>query len=259
MGALAEKFLTFDTTGMDIKGVVLMVDYDGALRKVFSDWKKFVIGVLLSMFPIIRWLAKGYMFENTGLGKHKKSKVLPEWKNWQDLFIKGFAGTVISFLYVMPAVLILIVGGVVGFIGYADDYVQGSAFVALQGAGDASAVSAIKPGIVNAWPLHVLSLFTLPSAVILAFLLWIGAYYLLPAGILNFMKTGRMEDAFKFGEVTRLTMSKQYLTVWLVVSLSAALAFYAFSWIPIIGWAAAYFVIGVFGYTLFGEVFKEVG
>jgi hypothetical protein len=259
MGAVAEKFLTSRAIGSDIKGVVLMADYDGALRKLFSDWKKLLIGVLLSIFPIIRWLAKGYMFENTGLGKHKKMKTLPEWKDWQRLFINGFAGTVIAFLYIVPALLVLIIGVGMSFLAWADSFVQTAAYVGLTDLiVEGAPAQQIMPTVVNAWPLLLPSLVTLAPMLIVALLLWIGASYLLPAGILNFLNTGRMEDAFQFGEISKVAMTKPYLIVWLVVSLSAALAIYSLTWIPLIGWASAYFLVGVFGFTLFGEVYKEV-
>jgi hypothetical protein len=259
MDSLAEKFLCSRAIGDDIKGVVLMVDYDGALRKLFSDWKKLLIGVLLSIFPVIRWFVKGYMFENTGLGKHKKMKTLPEWKNWQQLFINGFAGTVIAFLYIVPAILVLIIGVGTTFLGWVDNFVQTAAYVGLtNGVMEAGPAQQILPTVVNSWPLLAPHLLKAAPMLVAALLLWIGAAYLLPLGILNFLKTGRMEDAFQFEEISKVAMTKQYLVVWLVVSLSAALAIYSLTWIPLIGWAAAYYLVGVFGFTLFGEVHKEV-
>ena len=91
-----------------------MVNYEEALKKPFTELGKLVLGIILSIVPIVNWIAQGFIIECSGLGKIKPSKKMPEWKDLPDLFVKGFLSYLIIFIYAIPAIIVFAVT-----IGYA--------------------------------------------------------------------------------------------------------------------------------------------
>jgi hypothetical protein len=87
-----------------------MMEFDKAIQKPISDWKTLLIGILLSIVPIVSWFAKGFALECSGLGKNKPSAKMPSWQGWGDLFIKGFIAWVITMIYMIPAILVVVIG-----------------------------------------------------------------------------------------------------------------------------------------------------
>ena len=85
-----------------------MLNYSVGLKRPFQDLGKLLIGIILSIIPIVNLIAMGYALEcvSTVL-KKKKSYALPEWKNFWRLFIRGLAAGVIGFVYALPALIIL--------------------------------------------------------------------------------------------------------------------------------------------------------
>ena len=77
------------------------MDIMNAIKKPFTDGKKFLIGFLLGIIPIVNFIVVGYGLEvirNT-LGNSKK---LPEWKNYGDKFVQGLLAAIIGALYAVP-------------------------------------------------------------------------------------------------------------------------------------------------------------
>jgi hypothetical protein len=237
-----------------------MVQYDVAFRKPFTDWKKLVIGILLSILPVVRWFAKGFIFESSGVGKTKKSDEMPEWKDFGDLFVKGLLGTVISFIYMIPAVVVFWLGVGSTLIGLVKSYVGTVIPVStLQGIAEGSVeAQTIIPTIMNNWTMAIPHLLRLTPILLLVVILVLVAKYLVPIAILNYIKAGEFGAAFKFREVFKKAFTGKYLAVWLVILIISVVGSWLLSWIPVVGGAAAWFFIGVFGYTLFGQVFKEI-
>jgi hypothetical protein len=67
-----------------------MMNIETAFKKPFSDIKKLIMGILLSIVPIVSFFASGYILECSGIGKKKSSNKMPEWKNFEYYFVKGF-------------------------------------------------------------------------------------------------------------------------------------------------------------------------
>jgi len=86
-----------------------MVNYTEAIKRPFTDGKKFLIGVLLNILPIVNLLVVGYTLECAKSAMKKKYK-LPEWENWGDYFVKGLLATIIGFIYMIPALMLLLIG-----------------------------------------------------------------------------------------------------------------------------------------------------
>ena len=67
-----------------------MVDFIEALKRPFSDGKKFLIGIVLGLIPIVNLIVVGYKLVSTGFTDVNVDKdSLPEWRNYGDLFMKG--------------------------------------------------------------------------------------------------------------------------------------------------------------------------
>ena len=87
------------------------MEFAKAVKKPFTDMKALLIGILLSILPIVRWFTVGYILDNSGVAKNRPaSSKLHAWDNWGDLFVKGLAAWVISFIYMIPAIFIMLIG-----------------------------------------------------------------------------------------------------------------------------------------------------
>jgi hypothetical protein len=236
-----------------------MIKYDLAFRKPFTNWKKLLIGILLSMIPVVRWFAKGFIFESSGVGKTKSLERMPEWSDWGGLFFKGFVGSVISVIYMLPAIFVFLVGAGLTVIDLINAYVGRVISVeALKGvAAGTVGIDTITPTIINNWPLAIPYILRMIPILMMAAILGLLAKYVLPMAILNYMKSERFEDAFRLGEIFRKAFTAKYFWVWVVITVITVVLFALLGFFWFVGFAVAYFFVGVFGYTLFGQVFKE--
>lgn len=230
-----------------------MPDYDLAVKKPFTNFKKLVIGILLSILPIIRLFAYGYILECSGLGRNKTNK-LPEWKNFGDLFLKGFLATIIAIVYSIPALLVLLIFGATALFALIKGIMTPELIQAISAGSSAELIQPIiEQNIPGLMPL-ILSL--LP-VLIIAGLLGILAGYVVPMAILNYIKNNKFDSAFK-KLVFKKAFTGKYLLTWILVLLISIIAGSIFSYVPIIGGAMSFFIMGVFGYTLFGQVYLEL-
>ena len=90
-----------------------MVNFEGAIKRPFQDFKKLGIGLLVyfvAMIPFIGWLASflgmGYGLECAKTAMKKNYK-LPEWTDLGNLWIKGFLYFLIGLIYMIPLALIV--------------------------------------------------------------------------------------------------------------------------------------------------------
>ncbi len=207
-----------------------MVNYGEAIKRPFSDWKKLIIGILLSILPIINFFAGGYEL-NCGKSvlKKKKDYKLPKWTNWGSLFVQGFLLFVIGFIYMIPALIAFALTAGTALLSMFESIVVG----------DLSVLSGLMGGIM------------------VAVILTIIAAYLLPAAALGYA-SGRFGDAFKLGTVFRKAFTGVYfvgflasLGIYLIIALIS-------SWIPLFGGAIASFIGGVIWFTIMGEAYSLV-
>src|SRR3989344_5954514 len=85
-----------------------MVDFVKAIERPFTNFKKFMLGLLFSLIPIVNFIAMGYELECAKTAS-KKQFQLPEWKNYGKLFKRGFLQLCIALLYmVIPGILFLV-------------------------------------------------------------------------------------------------------------------------------------------------------
>ncbi|OGI12275.1 hypothetical protein A3K64_03040 [Candidatus Micrarchaeota archaeon RBG_16_36_9] len=236
-----------------------MVNYEESIKKPFTDFGKLVIGIILSIIPIVNWIAQGFIIESSGIGRSKPSKNMPEWKNVGDYLIKGLLSHVIIFIYLLPAILIL--SATVG-------YFIGSLISSLSGVLPSGFVSSLLTGRITGdevnlllsqnWMLILPALLrSLPLILIGLFLVLVGVY-LSPMAVLNYLKNKRFSSAFDLNLVFHKSFTSQYFLAWIIAGMIMIVIRSALFFIPVIGSAIAYFISGLIAYSLFGQVFREI-
>ncbi len=225
---------------------MVKVNYEEAIKKPFTDLIKLIIGIILSIIPIIHWLAKGFILECSGMGKTKPSKKMPEWKGWGYLFVKGLASDIILLIYAIPAILVFLLG--------AGSFVGALAEGALT-TGSPETISQIMS---QNWYLAMPILLQVAPIMILGFILLLIAFYLTPVAVLNYLKTKKFSEAFSLNKITKRAFSADYFVVWVIALILTAIVSFIFSIIPAIGPQIAVFITGVIAYSLYGQVVKKL-
>lgn len=235
-----------------------MADYEEAIKRPFTDLWKLVIGVILSIFPVVNWIAQGYIIENSGLGRTRPAKKMPEWKELGYYFVKGFLFYVITFVYMIPALIVFMVA-----IGYAAASLA-TAFIGILPQGFFSSLMAgqisnveISQLISQHWMLILPTILALAPLLLFGLVLMVVGLYLSPMGVLNYIKTKNFGKAFDLGTVYRKTFNAEYLIAWIVSGLIFGLIRTVLFFLPYIGQAIAFFVSGVIAYTLFGQIYRD--
>ncbi len=194
------------------------MEFIEAIKRPFSDIKKWLIGCVLSIIPIVNFFSLGYQLE-VGRLSLKKNRSLPEWEDWGDLFVKGLLWFVLAFVYMLPAAIIGVIGIAIG----------ATAFVAALAGGSESSVT------------------------MLSALLGLIAAYLLPSAIFNWLKEGKFGAGFNFGAVLKRALTGSYFVAWLVSMVIWVVLALILSFIPLIGRPIAAFTAGIIMMTLIGE------
>lgn len=235
-----------------------MVDYIASFKKPFLDFKKLIIGILLSIIPIISFIAKGYYLESSGVTKAKVPlNELPRWTKFWSLFVKGLLSSIISIIYLIPSVLLIVIGviimGAEQFLTTINDIVSNSLV-------ESSPNSAQLFETLLKENLNVLTPFLVKLApfLIIAVLLAILAAYLIPISILNYLSNNSFGKAFNFSIIFKKAFTSKYLGAWFLAIITSLIISSILNIIPLIGGSIAFFITGVISYSIFGQVYKEV-
>jgi len=208
-----------------------MVKFGEAIKRPFQDGKKLLIGIVLSIIPIVNLIALGYVLENTK-SVMKKSYKLTEWGHWGDLFVKGLLFAVISLVYFIPAmvVLLLALGNVL--------------------------LAAIISGATT--PMSMLANLPAVGIGMLVFsILALLASYIIPAATLNYIVKNKFSAAFDFDEIKKRAFKGEYFVAWLIGGIYSAVLAVVFMWIPIVGASLATFITSMTLYTMIAEAYAS--
>ncbi len=162
-----------------------------AIKRPFTDFKKLVIGIILSIIPIINLFSLGYVME-CAKSANKKDFELPKWKNFGDLFVNGFFVTLICAIYAIPLILYGI-------------WIFG--------------MTILKVIFTSTLPQVTLS----PIPFIAWLFLLIITIYVTPAAILSFVFNKNLRSAFKIRKIFDKTFTKKYFKTWI----KATIVFFA--------------------------------
>jgi hypothetical protein len=218
------------------------INYEEAIKKPFTDIVELILGIVLSSIPIVWWFAKGFILECSGMGKTKPSKKMPDWNNWGYLFIKGLASDIILVIYAIPAILVFAIGAG-SFLSY---LIQNSLIP--QGLMESNSVipQNLLPELIRLAPILVLSA-----------ILFIIAVYLAPIAVLNYIKTKKFREAFNFSKITKRALTGDYFVNWLIVAIMTVIVTLILSVIPWFGQRIAFFITGVIGYSIYGQLLRK--
>jgi hypothetical protein len=234
-----------------------MVNYSNALKKPFLNIGNLIIGILLSILPVIRWFAKGYILENSGLSKNRVPiNKYPKWQDWGDLFVKGLLSSVIAVVYFIPAIVVLLLGAIAVFTSLVVNFISTNTFDAI--IKGQTSPDLIQKLIQQNWTTILPSLIAILPIVLLAVLLGILAFYLIPVATLSYISTNDFGQSFNLTRVFKKAFRTKYFKAWLIVIIITAVLSAVLHFIPIVGNAMAFFVAGVIGYSIYGQVFREI-
>jgi Protein of unknown function (DUF4013) len=237
-----------------------MVNYEQALKKPFTDFKKLIIGILLNIIPIVDFtFVTGFQMECSGLGRTKQSNKMPEWKQWKYLFLKGLGALGIKIVYMIPALLVIGIGVLL----FMADILQ-----LLVQTFTPAVIFQIEHGMItsqqvwqmfwqNNWYVIIPAILKVSPLLILGAILALFAKFLSPLAILNYLKKRRFGAGFEFGLVARKAFTKEYILAVLAIVLVAIVLGSFLLFVPFVGAAILSFLVGVMGYGLIGQVYKE--
>lgn len=233
------------------------MDFMKALQYPFEDeeWMtKVLIGVLITLVPILNFASFGYLTEIIRGVAHGEERPLKSWDNLGDFFMKGLYYMIAGLVYVgVPMIIGFIIMTPIGFLPL------------LAGESD-EALAAL--GTVTGLGMGCVALLMLIVSLVTGFLL--------TAGLLRF-STGSQElrEFFQFKENWDLlrnnlgTFIIAYLYILgasIVISLIVMCVMAILGWIPCIGQLASFviglplsFYITLFMGHIFGQAAREMG
>ncbi len=200
-----------------------MVDFTRAIKRPFADLTKFIIGAVLSIIPVVNFLAMGYELKCAKSAMNGKYD-LPEWTEWGDLFVKGLLWVVVMIIYAIPVAILVAI-------------FAGGAFMAA-GQGAEAGLAGLGIGAIVMMALVLLLMYIMPS-ITMTF-------------VQNDFKFGA---AFGVGEIVKKSLHADYFVTWLMVGVYSLVLMLVLSFIPIAGAAIASFATGVTSMTAFGELY----
>ncbi|MBU1245689.1 MAG: DUF4013 domain-containing protein [Nanoarchaeota archaeon] len=204
-----------------------MTKYGEAFKRPFTDVVKLLIGILLSIVPIVNFISSGYQLECAKTANKNKFK-LPDWKNWGNLFVRGLLAMIIGIIYMLPALILFTIG-------------IGTAF------------------LTGFFTEDVFSMIATSGPVILSGLvLLIIAAYISPMALTNYAMTYKFSAGFDFKKIFKKSFTGKYSLAWLFVIIYAFIVSYILGFIPYVGSAIASFILGVTMLTLFGSIYSKV-
>ncbi len=226
-----------------------MVNFEGAIKRPFTDFKKLGIGALMYMIPIVSFItmffALGYGLECAKTAMKKKEK-LPEWTDWGNLFLKGLSVFAIALIYAIP------IGIIAAFM----------VVKAIQGIGSYNTMLSVQPEMIMS------NMASLGLGFILLIVLLLLLSYIMPMVLMFFVDKWKFGDAFKLGEIFKKAFTGKYFVAWIVIMVySFAISFLvgivsaitAVTFIlPLIISAFLNMVLMITSMTVFGEVYKEI-
>ena len=212
-------------------------------RKLFSDFGRLVILIVLDLIPIVNLIVTGYA--SRVLKESPGADSPPKLENYGDLLVDGLKIAVVSIIYMLIPI-ILIVAGVGSFFaamvtGGGPNFMWGGFTPAYMGLLGGTGIVLVLIGLLVAFVMLIL----------------------LAAGIAHMIKTGKFGKAFAFGEILnvigKIGWGKYIAWLILIVILAAIVGAIAGA-IPYVGWIIAAIIgpaLAVFYFRSLGLLYSE--
>lgn len=207
-------------------------------KKLFSDFGRLVILIVLDLIPIVNWIVVGY-----AAGVLRGSPGIdapPRLEKYGDLFVEGAKIFIASLVYMLIP-LILIGAGVGSFVA-----------AMVTGGGPDFVLGQFTPGQLLFF--GGTGLVLVLGGILVAFVMLI----LLAAGIAHMIKTGKFGKAFAFGEILGIIGKVgwgKYLAWIILVAIIGAIIGAITGAIPYVGWI----VSAIIGPALIVFFFRSLG
>lgn len=226
-----------------------VIDYAFALKRPFTDLRKFFIGAVMDAVPVVNIISYGFILECAGVDKKRRvSRKLPEFRSVVRFFAKDILASFVTFIYSLVAMI--------PYIWILMDWFHDTGGIQL-GFYDITILELLLP----------VSTFVL--MIVLPILL-----YPVPMVILTYAKHSKFGTAFRFRDVLSKAFTWDYFTAWIamiagavVVQIIAVVPVLVGGWLnqPFTALVVAYLISGVagfytniFSYTVYGQVFKKL-
>ena len=208
-----------------------MVDYTRALKRPFEDMGTLAIGIVLSVVPIVNFLAIGYTINIAELTLKKKYG-MPEWDDWGNLFVKGLIYFIMMLAYMVPAIIVFLIGaGSVAMTGFTAIFTN------------PAALSGMFAGM---------GIFLIIGLALAAI-----AMIMFPAAVIGYAKTGKIDAFFDFKTISKKAFRGNFIMTALVMMVLSIVVSVVLAVIPIIGASIGSFIMGVATYTAVTEAYLE--
>jgi hypothetical protein len=213
-----------------------------AIKRPFTDFSKLLIGIIFSIIPIVNFIAIGYQIQCAKTAMSRKF-IMPKWENFSKLFITGILGSVIVFVYSIPALVLLL-------LAVATFVVDPVSFIASGGTGfDPSVLSSGATGPV----LVLLSL----GVIALALASLVGT-----SALINYSISLKFKDGFK-KSIWQKAFTGKFFGTWLLAGIYGFLIAIILGLIPSfgiinIGDGIQGFIYGVTYMTALATIYKKL-
>jgi hypothetical protein len=191
-------------------------------KKLFSNWGRLVILIILDIIPIVNLIAIGYFAKV--VHESPSSEDVPKLERYGNLFVQGLKIAIALVLY-MIIPLAFVLGGV-AFVGVP---------WMMRGAGYG----------MNMWAMNPLGIVLIIIGIIVAFFIAIVA----AIGIVHMIKLDRFGKAFAFGEILQIIGKIGWgrYVAWIIIMIIISMIVGGIGAIPYVGWLISLIISPVFG------------
>ena len=209
------------------------MSFSDAFKRPFQDFKTLIIGIVIMLIPIVNFIGIGYLLKCASSGIRRDYR-MPKWEGWLDLFVKGIVATVISIIYMIPAIVIILLVGMSAW-----SNLSGMMGTGLNMAAVMSLLGTAAPGLLVGLIVCLIGLF-------------IGS-----AAIVRYVEKGTFAAAFELGAIVKKAFTGTFFAAWFVGGIYWIILTAILGMIPWIGSAIATFIGGVTWITLIAEAYGK--
>lgn len=209
-----------------------------AIKRPFLSPRKFLVGVMLLLVPFVNiitsFFAYGYIFYATKAVFGRK-KQMPEWNNWEELFVKGILVSLIAIIYILPAAVLITSFGLAAVWAVVTEDLYG--------------ITAIGVGMIVSVAVTLLTVFVLPGAIV------------------NYVKENKYTKAFDISTILKKSFTAKYIKAWLFsmiygLAVGIPLTYIGYSTfstiiVPLLAYSCLTFALTITTLTLIAESWNQ--
>lgn len=208
-----------------------MVDYVESVKRPFTDIGKLVLGIVISIIPIVNFMFSGYLL-NVAKSAMKKDMELPKWENWGTLFVEGLLAFVIGIIYMLPVVVIL--GGLLLVGGLS------------------------VPGLIAGGMLGMAGVMAgLGMYIVVLVIVGLVLGFLSTVALLTYAETRDFSSAFAFRDIIKKAFTGTYIVGFIITMVIVGVIAFIIGLIPFIGQFLSTFIVGTIAYTALAQAYRE--